>query len=123
MEAIEPDRTFYQGILQLAVGLYHLSNYNWRGAVILLGEGIGRLQSYRPDYGTVDLDQLIDQSQTLLKALQTSGDEAMAEGRSKTLEPYVQLLRETTQEVPEAVSRELSVPKIKRQPSKCQARM
>ena len=27
MEAIEPDRSFYQGLLQLAVGLYHFSHH------------------------------------------------------------------------------------------------
>ncbi|XQQ07818.1 MAG: DUF309 domain-containing protein [Leptolyngbya sp. IPPAS B-1204] len=37
MEAIEPQKTFYQGILQIAVALYHLGNQNFRGAIILLG--------------------------------------------------------------------------------------
>ena len=32
MEASEPEKTFYQGILQIAVALYHLSNQNLRGA-------------------------------------------------------------------------------------------
>jgi hypothetical protein len=40
IEAGEPDKKFYQGVLQVAVGLYHLGNDNWRGAVILLGEGV-----------------------------------------------------------------------------------
>ena len=35
MEADEPEKKFYQGILQIAVALYHLGNLNWRGAVIL----------------------------------------------------------------------------------------
>lgn len=39
MEAAEPERAFYQGIIQIAVGCYHLSNDNKRGAAILLGEG------------------------------------------------------------------------------------
>jgi len=41
MEAVEPKKQFYQGILQISVACYHLNNLNWRGAVILLGE-IGR---------------------------------------------------------------------------------
>jgi len=48
LEAIAPEKNFYQGILQIAVGCYHLGNDNWRGAVILLGEGIRRLADYSP---------------------------------------------------------------------------
>ena len=29
MEAQIPEKPFFQGILQLAVALYHLSNHNW----------------------------------------------------------------------------------------------
>lgn len=70
MEAIEPDKTFYQGILQIAVALYHLGNENLRGATILLGEGINRLRRYQPDYYEIDVDQLINQSADLLSVLQ-----------------------------------------------------
>lgn len=69
-EAIEPDRTFLQGILQIAVGLHHLSNTNRRGATILLGEGCARLQDYQPDYATVDVSSLLAQSGQILQALQ-----------------------------------------------------
>lgn len=51
MEAGEPEKTFYQGILQMAVALYHLGNRNVRGAIILLGEGMHRLRRYESDYG------------------------------------------------------------------------
>ncbi len=70
LESIEPDKTFYQGILQVAVGCYHFGNGNWRGAVILLGEGMRKLISYEPDYLEVDVTQLTDQSNDLLIALQ-----------------------------------------------------
>ena len=70
MEAIEPDRTFYQGILQVAVALYHLGNRNLRGALILLGEGSNRLRRYQPDYWEVDVDSLVGQSLALLDWLQ-----------------------------------------------------
>jgi uncharacterized protein len=70
MDACEPDKTFYQGILQIAVGCYHLYNYNWQGAVILLGEGIKRLREYQPIYEGVDVSQLISQSFNLLQGLQ-----------------------------------------------------
>lgn len=79
MEAGEPEKTFYQGILQIAVALYHLGNRNWRGAVILLGEGINRLGYYRPTYGGIVVEDSIEQSAKLLKALQQAGPEKVAE--------------------------------------------
>ena len=70
MEAIAVDRNFYQGILQIAVSCYHLENYNWRGAVILLGEGIRRIQDYQPTYHDIDVSHLWQQSYQLLQTLQ-----------------------------------------------------
>lgn len=70
IEASEPQKTFYQGILQLAVAIYHLGNDNLRGATILLGESIGRLSRYPLDYAGIDTIALLEQSQTLLRTLQ-----------------------------------------------------
>lgn len=70
IDAAESDKRFYQGILQVAVGCYHLTNHNWRGAVILLGEGVRRLRDYQPDHETVNVTQLLEESQGLLKYLQ-----------------------------------------------------
>ncbi|NEP52518.1 MAG: DUF309 domain-containing protein, partial [Moorea sp. SIO3C2] len=61
IEAVEPQKRFYQGILQISVACYHLGNLNWRGSVVLLGEGIGRLSSYQPDYGGIDVTELLSQ--------------------------------------------------------------
>jgi len=79
MEAEVYDRAFYQGLLQIAVGCYHLSYSNWRGAVILLGEGMGRLEKYEPTYSDIDVTQMIDQSSDLLEALQKIGQEEIAQ--------------------------------------------
>ena len=79
IEATEPQKTFYQGILQIAVGIYHLSNSNWRGAVILLGEGINRLQPYPSTYSGIDVDQLLSQSAVLLTTLQQTGPEKVGD--------------------------------------------
>ena len=77
MEAIEPDRTFYQGLLQLAVGFYHFRNHNWRGAAILLGEGLGRLESYRPNYQDVALEDLLTISRAWLSWIQSHLTESL----------------------------------------------
>jgi hypothetical protein len=79
IDATEPPKTFYQGILQIAVGIYHLSNLNWRGAVILLGEGINRLRRYPATYSGIDVDELLSQSVVLLKTLQQTGPEKVSE--------------------------------------------
>lgn len=70
MEAVDPERTFYQGILQIAVALYHLGNHNWQGAVTLLGEGLYRLSRYPDDYANLALDRFRADCHTLLQHLQ-----------------------------------------------------
>jgi uncharacterized protein len=80
IEAGEPEKTFYQGILQIAVALYHLENRNWRGAVILLGEGSNRLRRYPSSYSGVDVDELLSQSAVLLTTLQQIGQDLITTG-------------------------------------------
>ena len=77
-EAQEPDRTFYQGLLQIAVGLYHLGNHNWQGAATLLGEANGRLRTYDANYGGVDLTPVREQSKTIWLLLHSEGKEQVA---------------------------------------------
>ncbi|MEM9805210.1 MAG: DUF309 domain-containing protein [Cyanobacteria bacterium P01_D01_bin.56] len=75
MDAEQSNRAFYQGILQIAVGLYHLTNLNWQGAAILLGEGSHRLDAYGESYGGIDVSDLINQAIDWLTALQAIGPE------------------------------------------------
>lgn len=77
IEATEPEKTFYQGILQIAVALYHLGNRNLRGAMILLGEGSNRLRRYPSIFAGVDVDNLLEQSATLLNFLQQTDPEIL----------------------------------------------
>jgi predicted metal-dependent hydrolase len=70
MDAMQPDKTFYQGVLQIAVALYHLGNYNQRGALTLLGEGIRRLSGYQPEYGEIRVEPLVQDSHVLLQVIQ-----------------------------------------------------
>lgn len=75
MEASDPPKSLYQGFLQVAVALYHLGNKNWQGAVILLGEGISRLQAYEPEFSGVNIAKFVDVSANLLECLQKFGPE------------------------------------------------
>ena len=79
MEAPQLEKKFYQGVLQIAVGLYHLSQKNWKGSVILMGEGLAKLDYYYPDYSGIDVEQLMDETSQLLKALQIAGSEKVEE--------------------------------------------
>lgn len=73
MEAATLDKPFYQGILQIAVGLYHLGNHNWQGASILLGEGVNRLRPFEPDYKGIAVAPLVDCGWAWLTVLQQVG--------------------------------------------------
>jgi predicted metal-dependent hydrolase len=77
MTSALPDKSFYQGILQIAVGLYHLSNHNWRGAAILLGEGSRRLEPYEPIFHGINVTNLLDRAHDWLQALQSLGPEGV----------------------------------------------
>ena len=79
MEADTQEKAFYQGILQIAVALYHLENKNWQGAAILLGEGSNRLDQYSPDYGGINVLDLLDRAADWLSALQKAGPERVEE--------------------------------------------
>jgi predicted metal-dependent hydrolase len=79
MEAETAEKPFYQGILQIAVGLYHLGNHNWQGASILLGEGVNRLRSFEPSHRGIDIEQLVDCGWGWLSALHQTGRDRVAE--------------------------------------------
>ncbi|MFN5514856.1 MAG: DUF309 domain-containing protein [Cyanobacteriota bacterium] len=72
MQAPPGEKNFYQGILQIAVGFYHLQNGNQRGAAILLGEGIRRLGAFLPHHRGLALTPLVEASYRLLETLQTA---------------------------------------------------
>ncbi|BBC23048.1 DUF309 domain-containing protein [Pseudanabaena sp. ABRG5-3] len=78
-DAWQSDRAFYQGILQIAVGLYHLRNQNWHGATILLGEGTSRLPAYLPEYQSIDVETLLTESLQILRTVQLSGKEGIVD--------------------------------------------
>lgn len=70
--AAPSEGNFYQGLLQIAAGFYHLQQNNENGAKILIGEGIFRLKKYPENYLDFQLDTFILKTQNLLNALQRS---------------------------------------------------
>jgi predicted metal-dependent hydrolase len=51
-------RDFFQGLIQVAVGLYHWRNGNLGGALTMLERGLRRLDRYGESYAGVELGSL-----------------------------------------------------------------
>lgn len=70
----EPIRYLYQGILQIGVGFYHLGvRRNYRGAVLLLRDGIDKVRRYEPLCMTLDTERLCSEAQLCLDQLYALG--------------------------------------------------
>jgi predicted metal-dependent hydrolase len=72
-ETSGPLRLFYQGLIQLAVALYHLSNGNRRGALNLLGKGLDKLAAYQPACQGIDVDALCCDARAWLDRVRQAG--------------------------------------------------
>ncbi|MEZ4521432.1 MAG: DUF309 domain-containing protein [Thermomicrobiales bacterium] len=74
-----PIRYLYQGILQIGVGFHHLGNENFRGARLLLENGIAKIDCFQPTCMTVDTVRLRDESQACLVHLLELGADCIDE--------------------------------------------
>lgn len=74
----DPVRSLYQGILLIAVGLYHLSRYNYHGATVKLAAGIARLEPFTPACQCIDVAHLRQQAEHCLESLQEVGASGIA---------------------------------------------
>ena len=59
MDVRGPERPFFQGMIQVAVGYYHLSCENYAGAEHLLSRGIRKLEPYSPGHRGIDTGRLV----------------------------------------------------------------
>jgi predicted metal-dependent hydrolase len=73
----EPIRYLYQGILQIGVGFHHWRNGNFRGAHLLLTDGIDKVRRFTPGCMAVDTDALVEQAAACLEQLFALGPEQM----------------------------------------------
>ena len=55
------ERLFVQGLIQIAVGLYHAGRWNVAGARGLFSRAVARLERFAPNYGGVDVRALLAQ--------------------------------------------------------------
>ena len=61
MIEVGPDRSFYQGLLQLGVGCFHLLNRNYVGAESQWSKACAKLKNFGDWHLGVELKSLIDQ--------------------------------------------------------------
>jgi len=68
-----PLHMFYQGLIQLAVGFYHLSNGNRRGARNQLEKGLAKLEGFQPVCQGIDVQALCRDMRRWLDCLEEVG--------------------------------------------------
>ena len=61
MDAPAAEKPFFQGLLHIAVGLYHFENENYKGALSQLDKAKIRLDRFRPLYHGVHLEKLMQE--------------------------------------------------------------
>ena len=65
----ETDRTFLQGLIQLAAGFYHFQRDNMKGATSQLTKGIKKLEPYKPEHLGIDLMKFLNETGDNLKLI------------------------------------------------------
>ena len=72
-----PVRDLYQGVLQIAVALYHLENGNFKGALFLFRKGSELLSHVAPACLGVDVRMLMNDAGAVQAALEEHGPGGM----------------------------------------------
>ncbi|NIR49716.1 DUF309 domain-containing protein [candidate division KSB1 bacterium] len=70
----EESKVFYQGLVQLSTGFYHLVMKNLKGAESQLTKGLQKLSKYEPKYENIDVSELIRQVKTCLERIRETGN-------------------------------------------------
>jgi hypothetical protein len=68
-----PARDFFQGLIQVSVGFYHLRNGNLAGAASQLEKGLEKLERYGPSYAGIELEELRRGVVLWLERIRTGG--------------------------------------------------
>lgn len=78
-ETDESIRNFYKGILQVGVGLHHLTRKNYPGTVKVLTRGITYLRPFAPRCMGVDVARLIAEASQVFAQVELLGAERIGE--------------------------------------------
>jgi len=74
METRGENRLFYQGLIQTAVGLYHCSNGNFKGASSQLCKAVAKLERYLPAYHGIETHALVGRVRKVLSTAEMLRD-------------------------------------------------
>ncbi len=66
----DTDRTFIQGLIQIAAAFYHVQSHNLKGAVSQFAKGNEKLTHYVPTYCNVGVARLLEDVRENLQRLQ-----------------------------------------------------
>ncbi len=78
-EKDESIRNLYKGILQIGVGLHHITRRNYHGTVKVLTRGIDYLRPYAPRCMSVDVARLISDASQVLEQVRALGPDRIDE--------------------------------------------
>jgi len=66
MEANKTDKLFYQGLVQVSVGCFHLICGNLNGAKSQISKGINKLLDFIPEYNNLEVANLISKLEKII---------------------------------------------------------
>src|SRR5271156_2586866 len=69
MVALEPEKMFLQGLIQVTAAFHHLQRNNPLGTALLLKAALARLEPYPAHFGGISIDMLCDDIREWLQAL------------------------------------------------------
>ena len=70
LQSAGEQKMFLQGLIQMGVALYHLRRNNLIGAKRLMEAGMEKLSAFAPRHEQLEVQQLLEGAQALLKAAQ-----------------------------------------------------
>jgi hypothetical protein len=71
LKALEPEKTFLQGLIQVTAAFHHLQSDNRLGTVLLLQGELRRLDRYPASFGGISVDLLCDDVRECLRRLES----------------------------------------------------
>ncbi len=85
----EPERTFLQALIQVAVAFHHVQRNNSQGASSMLKKALRRLESYPAHFESVEVTSLREEVEAWLEVL---------EGCSSVIDPPIPQIRLSSSE-------------------------
>ncbi len=73
LRAPAPEKTFLQGLIQIAAAFHHYQRGNFSGAKSLLSAGLAKIDGFTTNHRGIDVSGLRDQSKACLDALLQTG--------------------------------------------------